>query len=306
MSLTVKLGSYTGNGSSQSVNTGSDLTVGNVCLFVKGGSQIMQVTTAEMGTDKTQNVTGETPASGRITALSATGFSVGSNAKVNSNGVTYHYLALSDSTGSDMNTFTYAGNATGPRDLTTPGWQPTLGMWWDDLGDTGGFRTGEMATDSWTDFNGVGVLTDRVLAIISTGFTVSFRNEVNGTGRNYYCVALKDTASLFDTFTYTGNGSDDRNLSSLVSFTPEWALTKGGTNIAAVRFKNESGDNSFLVDATGEAANRIQSFISGGMQVGTAANVNTNTTTYYGLAFKESGAAPVTSTPTRMMMGMGT
>lgn len=301
MSLIVKSGTYTGNGTSQSINIGVDLTTNNVVLFVKGGANVMQVTTKEMGSDKTQNITGETPASGRITALGATGFSVGNHASVNTNAATYYYLAFQDSAGTDMKTFTYAGDASGPRDITTPGFQPTLGMWWDDLGDTGGMRTTDMPTDSWIDFGTVGLLTDRVLAIISTGFTVSFRNEVNGTGRNYYCVAIKDAANLFDTFTYAGDASDDRSVGSL-GFTPEFALTNGNTNAAALRFKDESGDNSFLATASGEASDRIQAFVSGGIQVGTSANVNANSTTYYAWAAKDTAAA---GTAVKDIIGMG-
>src|SRR3954447_23935804 len=142
MSLLVKVGSYVGNGSSQAVTgVGFQPKV----LFIKGGSNVMQVGTVDMGSTKMQNVTGSTPATGKLSSYDADGFTVASGATVNASGTTYHYLALGGT--SDIATGTYAGNAAGPRAITGVGFSPNLLMTWDDLGDTGGFRTSDMPTD---------------------------------------------------------------------------------------------------------------------------------------------------------------
>lgn len=288
MSLSVKVGTYTGDGNLSRAITGVGFALNgsNTMLIIKGGANIARIATTESmaGTAKSQPITGAAGDGVTISSLDADGFTLGSNTgPVNTNGTVYHYLAV---TGTDIKTASYTGNSSGPRAITGVGFQPTLVMWWDNLGDTGGFRTTDMpSTDSWIDFGTVGLLTDRVFTLDSDGFTLSFRNEVNGTGRTYYYVALKDSTGAFDTFTYSGNGSDNRDLTPL-AFQPDFALVKGTTNVAALRFSTESGDNSYLADATGEAANRIQNFQANGLQVGTAANVNTNAVTYYGWAFK--------------------
>lgn len=294
MALQTATGTYTGNGGTSRSITGVGFSP--KFLLIKGGSSVTHVTTTEMmtATIKSQPITGGTGDAGIvITSLDADGFSLGlTSADVNANGVVYYYLAIGGT--ADIKTGTYAGNATGPRAITGVGFQPTLVMFWDDLGDAGGWRSADMpSTDSWMDFGTTGLLTDRVFTLDSDGFTISFRNEINGTGRNYYYVAIKNAVGLFNTLTYTGNAVDDRNITG-VGFQPIFALIKGTTNVAAARFNPEVGDNSFLVSATAEAPNIIQSFISDGVQVGTAANVNSNALAYYGFAMG-SGAILATA-----------
>ncbi len=242
MSFNIKIGSYTGTGAAKSVTgLGFALNGGShVMLLIKGGANLAQVGTAEMGSNKMQDITGATPATGRLTSYDADGFTLGTDAKVNANGTVYHYIAIYDSTGASFRTGTYAGNATGPRAITGLGFSPDGLMIFDDLGDTGGWRTSDMATDSYLPYNGGALLTDRILSLDSGGFTVSFRNEVNGTGRNYYWAAFDTTANLFKPITYTGNGSDSRDITGM-GFQPDAVMVKDSTTDAmAVRFSTET------------------------------------------------------------------
>lgn len=307
MAFNIKAVAYTGTGLAQPI-TGLGFTMNtgtNTVLVIKGGANIAQVTTGEMGANKTQSITGSTPGSGEVTSLDADGFTLGTLGAVNTLGTTYHAIAIYDSTGASVKTGTYAGNATGPRSFTGLGFSPNALFTWDDLGDTGGYRTSDMPTDSFLPYNGGALLTDRILSLDSDGFTVSFRNEVNGTGRNYYWVAIKTTANLFKTITYTGNATDNRDITGM-GFQPDCVWDKDSTTDAmAVRFSTETGDNAFLMTATGEAANIIQSFGTDGYQVGTSANTNGNTNTYYSVGFKNStGAVAVAGSPTLLMMGV--
>jgi len=297
VALKIKVGTYTGTGSAKSItglgfamNSGS-----HTMLLIKGGSNLAQVGTSEMGSTKMQDITGATPATGRLSSYDSDGFTLGTDAKVNNNTTVYHYLAITDTTGGSFKTGTYAGNSTGPRAFTGIGFAPDGLFIWDDLGDTGGYRTSDMATDSYLPYNAGAQLTDRILSLDSDGFTLSFRNEVNGTGRNYYYAVIDTTASLFKPITYTGNGSDNRDITGM-GFQPDCVWDKDTTTDAmAVRFSTESGDNAYLMTATGEAANIIQNFGSDGFQVGTSANTNANTNTYYSVGFKNSTTAPVTA-----------
>lgn len=299
MALSIKVGTYTGTGSALSVTgVGFQPTV----LLIKGGANIAQIATANQGSDKMQDITGATPATGRLTSFDADGFTLGTNAKVNTNGTVYHYVAFLDADATEMDRGTYAG--TGSAQNITTAFQPDAVWIFDDLGDTGGWRTSTMATDSYSPYGAGAFLTDRILSLGATNFRVSFRNEVNGTGRNYYWVAFKTTTNKVKPLSYTGNGSDDRAITG-VGFQPDFTMVKdAAANAMAVRFSTETGDNSYLMTASGEAANIIQSQDADGFTVGTAANVNTNTNTYHSLSFKSTSTT--TATPNKLtLLGVG-
>jgi len=285
--LQVYVGTYTGDGTASRAISG--LPFQPSVVFIKGGSNIMQVTNSSMGANKTKAITGGTAtASGRIISLDTNGFTIGSDASVNSNGTVYYYTALYDSGNASLKVGSYTGNATASTNITTVGFQPTALFILADGTDVSAFKTVDMPTDGVLRLDSFTNLTNRVTAFTSTGFTLGSANEVNGgAGRTYTYIALKDATNIFDTLTYTGNGVDDRNISTF-GFQPDFLLLRDGTTAqnAVARFKDESGDNSFLVTANSEAANRIQSLISGGFQIGTDATVNTNTDTYYSLGFK--------------------
>lgn len=87
--------------------------------------------------------------------------------------------------------------------------------------------------------------------------------------------------------TYTGNGSDGRNISG-IGFEPQLVIIKqASTSVAVFRTKEVIGDKSeFLGANTAEAADNIQFLQPDGFQVGTAANVNTNAVVYHYIALR--------------------
>jgi hypothetical protein len=88
-----------------------------------------------------------------------------------------------------------------------------------------------------------------------------------------------------------GNGSDNRSITGF-GFQPDFALTQFPTLgvAAALRFKDQAGDSSFLIDATGANTNRIQAFETDGFQVGTNTAVNFNANTFFSFGFKEGNS----------------
>jgi hypothetical protein len=90
--------------------------------------------------------------------------------------------------------------------------------------------------------------------------------------------------------TYTGDGTDDRNITG-VGFRPQVLIIKGGTNVACVRLGRMRGDSSVsFSSALATAANQIQELQNDGFQVGSSALVNANGTTYYYVAMRGNSA----------------
>ncbi len=106
-SQAMRVGTYTGNGTSQSP-TGFGFSPEAVILM--GNTNARAVTrmsgmTRSFGFD---NTTGVTTA---VTSLDADGFSVGNGAEANTNGVAYHYVAFNDFANS-IDVASYTGNNT--------------------------------------------------------------------------------------------------------------------------------------------------------------------------------------------------
>jgi hypothetical protein len=90
--------------------------------------------------------------------------------------------------------------------------------------------------------------------------------------------------------TYTGNGTDNRNITG-VGFQPDVVIVKASTTeISVMRTSTMTGDNTKpLSGATNLQSNRIQALQSNGFQVGTDPQVNQgggSPPTYYWIAFK--------------------
>jgi heat shock protein HslJ len=128
--------------------------------------------------------------------------------------------------------------------------------------------------------------TDGITGFMSGGFQLGTNNDVNQSGRTFYWLAIQDIAGEIKTGTYTGNGSDNRDLTG-IGFQPDWVMivNPNNTNITSFRTSTmSSGQSARWNDVL--QADEIQSFGSDGFQVGTAASVNTSGTNYYYIAVK--------------------
>jgi hypothetical protein len=93
----------------------------------------------------------------------------------------------------------------------------------------------------------------------------------------------------FATGSYVGDGNDDRSIT--VGFQPDLFMVKSdAANVAYFRTSSFTGDDSSRFDSGATASNRIQAFEATGVQIGTAAEVNTLNEDYYWAAFKMTGA----------------
>jgi len=111
--------------------------------------------------------------------------------------------------------------------------------------------------------------------------------------------------------TYTGTSLDNRNITGM-GFQPDAVIVKGNAlQVAVMRTSTMSGDATKpLSGATALATDRIQALQSDGFQVGTNAQVNSLSTTYYWTAFKASAGHMALGTYTgtganRSITGLG-
>jgi hypothetical protein len=150
-----------------------------------------------------------------------------------------------------------------------------------------------MTADHWKPLSGGTALqTSGGVTPTATGFTVTGSTaNTNASGTSYRWTAFQDNgAGDFGIVSYTGNGANDRSIpiSGVSGVTPDFAMVAStGALAPIIKFKPQSGDASQATSGQA-AADQIQLFESGGIQVGTSNSVNANTVVMYGFAVANS------------------
>ena len=100
-----------------------------------------------------------------------------------------------------------------------------------------------------------------------------------------------------DEGTYTGNGTDDRDITA-PGWEPEYTQVKNSDGNSPVARTEEIGTDTAgdFTFAAWTGANTIQDHISTGFEIGTADEVNTDTDTYYWYSVRDTQAAADTCT----------
>ena len=301
VSGSINVGSFTGNGTSQSI---SSVGFSPEFVITKNTTAATPVSAVCNGEDSYGNnsfyFTDTANVVGAITSLDSDGFSVGSNATANGSGNLIFWMAFNDATTINssgtfkMATGTYVGNGNYTT-INGLGFAPDLVIIKGDTTQAGVFRTtqhnGDVTSylDSATADFALGIQT-----LNPDGFSVGTSATVNSNGVNYYWTAYGNAwrpatnsgASDFVIGTYYGNGIDNRNITGL-PFQPDLVTIKrSGASAATFRTSQHSGDSSSFFAATADGSNRIQGFNSDGFQIGTDATVNTAANLYRYFAFK--------------------
>lgn len=232
---------------------------------------------------------------GGITSLDSDGFTIGTNAAVNSSSAVYYYTAFGDSGNSDVKTGSYTGNGTDSRSITAVGFQPDLVWIKRDGTSTATWRSTALTSDNSSFFGSTAEATDHIQAFEADGFQVGTNARVNANGSTYYYVAFKNVSSQIATGSYTGDGTDDRNITG-VGFQPELVWLKDSSVTNNARFKPASlpSDKTSQFGPAGNIANVIQALQSDGFQVGSAASANASSSTYRWVAFNDINDTPNT------------
>jgi hypothetical protein len=222
-----------------------------------------------------------------IQSLTATGFTIGTDNRVNRNNRTYHWVAFKANSQA-MKVGTYNGNGT-TQSITGMGFQPELVILLGNNAQRAAARySGAARTYGFDASTGS---TTGVTAFGTDGFTVGAAPEANANGVAYHYVAFNDFANSISVGSYTGNNTDDRAIAT-PNFQPEFVMVRAddtATGRAANWHPSSlAGDSTLLLTATAAGNNRIQAFQATGFQLGTSTDVNANTVSYRYIAVRSS------------------
>ena len=210
----VKVGSYTGNGTSGRSVTGLGFSPATV--FVMNGTTQEAVYSQQEGVGYTTNFSNGSAFTGGILSLTSGGFTVGTDARVNATSNTYYYVAFNETAG-DLDTGVYTGNGVDSTNLTGVGFQPEWMMI--NEGGTGygvqHFDSQGAATDSSSTFDAVAAGANRIQALQSDGFQVGTSAYVNTSGTSYAYLALAQQTPATITAISNQTINEDANTGAL-------------------------------------------------------------------------------------------
>jgi len=292
-------GTYVINSGSY-VGTGDPRTIAN--LGFKPDLVIIKGNTTQAGVFRTRMMGGDSTAyldsatanfAGGITALRVDNFTIGSNAAVNTPGVTYYWTAYGNawdpSRGSGSSDFVigaYYGNGIDSRNITRTPFQPDFVAVKRSGASGGVWRTSSHSGDLSSYFTATAETANVIQTLRSDGFQIGTAANTN-TNANLYWYFGFATSSTFAVGTYSGNGTS-QDIS--VGFQPNYLWVKrAGTTQGVMRMESMTGDGALPFINTAFVANAIIGLTGNGFSVGSASETNIlGTNNYRFIAWKKS------------------
>ena len=187
-----------------------------------------QVRTSTMAGDMTKNMSysGVATYAGGIQSLDATGFTIGTNAAVNTNGAPFYWVALKAAPG-ELKVGSYVGDGVDNRSITGIGFRPDYVMILPAGAVDPVHRSSAMPGEMTLGIDSLIYATNAVQALQADGFQVGTAPQANQNGATYYYVAARSVTGRIGVGQYTGNGAV-LNVDS-VGFQPEWVMVRKTT-----------------------------------------------------------------------------
>lgn len=307
--MQVKIGSFTGNGTDDHAISGIGFQPDLVII-----KNIGTATNADLVFSTEKMTSGQslifradsTYLTDGIKSLDSDGFTLGTSSRVNTSSVNYMYLAVKDNGAGDFATFTYTGDNTDARAITGLGFSPATIFIKGEQNLTGchSYSTRTSGNKGF-QFWGGGPRGDLIDSFDSDGFTISNGSddgaaEVNASGVTFHGFAFKAVSGKCGSFHYTGDGTDDRNITGF-GFDPAFVIlssdaSAGGSGEPILASKENTAGYSNPVTAE-EQENKIQGLITDGIQVGSDAGVNYSSNEMYGFALADDFTTGNSSEP---------
>ena len=287
-------------------------------VIVKGNNaQVAVIRTSTMVGDLAKPMVGGLAlAPNLIQSLDPSGFTIGTDATVNSNVgcpgtcMPYWFIAFKAAPGT-MKVGTYTGNGmAGGQSITGVGFSPEL-LFIIPAGATEAIHRSSASTEAH-NFSNSGVNPLWISSLNADGFTVTTLDaHVNANLVVYHYVAWNEIPGEMEVGTYVGNSTgagnnDNRNITG-VGFEPEYVIAKryGAANYA-VQLPASLGRSvdiamGFVANANISPGNNLQALRPDGFQIGDGAGlINTNLATYVYYAWKRPQPAAATLTAVRL------
>ncbi|MFZ2778643.1 MAG: fibronectin type III domain-containing protein, partial [Candidatus Moraniibacteriota bacterium] len=285
--FTMTKGVYTGNGSARSI---TGLGFRPELVIVKDIASYNAVfRTQAMFGDKTAYFSaGTADIAGGITSLDADGFSLGTNATVNTAAGTYYWEAFDIPTGGaiDFQVGSYVGNGVDNRSITGVGFKPDMVVVKSSPAIASIWRTSNHVGDISSYHNNVAEAADLIQEIEPDGFQIGTTNNVNSAGNVYWWFAFKSGPN-FSVGSYIADGLDNKSVTG-VGFQPDLVWVKGNTSQNGV-YRSSSlpaNESQYFANNLANITTGIKSMTTDGFTVGTHATVNTASTVYRYAAWK--------------------
>ena len=282
-------GMYTGNGTTLNV-TGLGFQPDVVIIKETSNNKVAVIKTSTMaGAASKEMVGGTATSTGSITSLNADGFTVVNTDNIaNVSGQTFTYIAFKASSGV-MQVGSYSGTGVAGNAVTGLGFSPELVFVMDASNQAAVFRS-SADTNSY-DFT-KNAYPAAVTSLDANGFTLGNAAQANKAGDTYYYVAWNAIPGLMNVGGYTGDGTDNRNITG-VGFAPEWLMVQSSSDAdPAVHHTEAQGastdvTNYFTGTTSTNPGNRIQQLQADGFQVGADADVNAAATAFSYAAWRQ-------------------
>lgn len=199
----VDTGSYTGNGSDDRAITGIGFQPEFVML--KGANNDVadfKMTADGAAVDTTQLFGASSNGTNRIQSLDSDGFTVGTDAEVNTNTTLYYYAAVNAITG-QTKSVSYTGDGVDDRDITGVGFSPEVLIINKNGTSNAGFRTPSHSSGESSPFQQTTVQTNDIQGFGVDGFTIGTNARVNTNSSTYYYIAMTSVVPTVSSFVPT-------------------------------------------------------------------------------------------------------
>jgi hypothetical protein len=186
----LKVGSYTGNGTSQSIG-GMGFSP-DYAMVLSAGADAPVHRSRTMGATFRFDETAA--AANGVTSLDPNGFSVGNSTQTNVNARTYHYVAWNEVHGL-MQENVYNGTGGDNRNIGGVTFQPSYAIVRSSTNgtvcDRGVHRPASLVGDTSAYFTNIANAANVIQALTATGFQVGTDCKVNTNGKPYYWMAFR-------------------------------------------------------------------------------------------------------------------
>ena len=284
-SFKMATGVYTGNGTNNRQITDVGFQPDVVLIKRDNNAGLAIAKTSLMAANTSFSPAGTASYTDAITELTATGFSLGTNALANASGGEYHWQAFGGAYSPDTNSGSedfiigaYTGNGIDSRQILSPLNLDLVTI--NSASTAGSWRTSANSGDQTNYFTATAAAANLIQGISSNNFEIGNAGGVNTLNTVYYWFGFKNGAN-FKVGSYTGNGGVQKNYSP--GFQPDLAWIKAATSQAgALRPSTLEGSSVQLFPATVNATNSFDKFVVNGFWLNSnAALTNANGVKYY-------------------------